>query len=80
VGEFETGYAKSGQTCEHALLAFTLGVKQMIVCINKMDDKSVGYAEARYKEIKHELTIFLTKIGYKVIDDKVHILAKNFFF
>ena len=30
-GEFEAGYAKTGQTREHALLAYTLGVKQMIV-------------------------------------------------
>ncbi|RLN87308.1 hypothetical protein BBJ28_00022664, partial [Nothophytophthora sp. Chile5] len=38
VGEFEAGISKEGQTREHALLAFTLGVKQMIVAINKMDD------------------------------------------
>jgi elongation factor 1-alpha len=36
-GEFEAGISKEGQTREHALLAFTLGVKQMIVCANKMD-------------------------------------------
>merc|ERR1712073_284218 len=30
-GEFEKGYSKDGQTREHALLAFTLGVKQLIV-------------------------------------------------
>jgi len=64
-GEFEAGYAKNGQTREHALLAFTLGVKQMIVCINKMDDKSVNYSEARYKEIKAEVSRFLAKVGYK---------------
>jgi len=63
-GEFEAGYAKNGQTREHALLAFTLGVKQMIVCCNKMDDKTVNYAESRYNEIKDELTKFLTKCGY----------------
>merc|ERR1712177_148331 len=39
-GEFEAGISKNGQTREHALLAFTLGVRQMIVLINKMDDKS----------------------------------------
>merc|ERR1712021_211272 len=39
-GEFESGISKEGQTREHALLAYTMGVKQMIVCINKMDDKS----------------------------------------
>jgi len=64
-GEFEAGYAKNGQTREHALLAYTLGVKQMIVCMNKMDDKSVKYSESRYKEIKDELTDFLGKTGYK---------------
>jgi len=65
-GEFEAGYAKNGQTREHALLAFTLGVKQMIVCLNKMDDKTVNYSETRYNEIKDELTKFLTKCGYNV--------------
>jgi len=64
-GEFEAGYAKTGQTREHALLAYTLGVKQMIVCINKMDDKSVKYNKARYEEIKEEFGKFLGKIGYK---------------
>jgi len=64
-GEFEAGYAKTGQTREHALLAYTLGVKQMIVCINKMDDKSVNYSKARYDEIKEEFGKFLGKVGYK---------------
>eukprot|EP00455_Lapot_gusevi_P042265 TRINITY_DN498_c0_g1_i5.p2 TRINITY_DN498_c0_g1~~TRINITY_DN498_c0_g1_i5.p2 ORF type:complete len:441 (+),score=189.27 TRINITY_DN498_c0_g1_i5:88-1410(+) len=64
-GEFEAGYAKTGQTREHALLAYTLGVKQMIVCINKMDDKTVNWSEARYNEIKEEITKFLQKVGYK---------------
>jgi len=63
-GEFEAGIAKNGQTREHALLAFTLGVKQMIVGVNKMDDKSVNYAQARYEEIKNETSNFLKKIGY----------------
>merc|ERR1712230_213969 len=36
-GEFEAGISKDGQTREHALLAYTLGVKQLIVAINKMD-------------------------------------------
>ncbi|ETK86772.1 elongation factor 1-alpha, partial [Phytophthora nicotianae] len=54
VGEFEAGISKEGQTREHALLAFTLGVKQMIVAINKMDDSSVMYGQARYEEIKNE--------------------------
>jgi len=64
VGEFEAGYAKNGQTREHALLAFTLGVKQMIVCINKMDEKTVNWSEERFNEIKKELTEYLKKVGY----------------
>jgi len=68
-GEFEAGYSKDGQTREHAMLAFTLGVKQMIVCVNKMDDKSVNFGQARYDEIKAEMSKFLTKVGYKI--DKV---------
>jgi len=63
-GEFEAGIAKNGQTREHALLSFTLGVKQMICAINKMDDKSVNYSENRYTEIKNEVSGFLKKIGY----------------
>jgi elongation factor 1-alpha len=65
-GEFEAGISKDGQTREHALLAFTLGVKQMIVCTNKMDDKSVNYSEARYNEIIKEVGSYLKKIGYNV--------------
>merc|ERR1711990_160820 len=66
VGGFEAGFSKDGQTREHALLAQTMGVKQMVVCMNKMDDTSVNYAEARYTEIKNELTIYLKKVGYNV--------------
>jgi len=65
-GEFEAGIGKDGQTREHALLAYTLGVEQMIVSVNKMDDKSVGWAEARYNEIKEETSSFLKKTGFKV--------------
>nr|AIM46986.1 translation elongation factor 1-alpha [Alphamonas edax] len=66
-GEFEAGFAKEGQTREHALLAFTLGVKQMIVAVNKMDD--AGWAEARYNEIQTEVKRFLKTVGYN--PDKV---------
>jgi elongation factor 1-alpha len=64
VGGFEAGFSKDGQTREHALLAQTMGVKQMIVCCNKMDDTSVNYAQSRFDEIKGELTLFLKKVGY----------------
>jgi len=67
-GEFEGGYAKEGQTREHALLAFTLGIRQMIVAINKMDDKSVNFSEARFNEIQDELVKFLRGSMYEVAD------------
>jgi len=63
-GEFEAGISKNGQTREHALLAYTLGVKQMIVAVNKMDDKSVEYGQARYEEIKKEVSQYIKKVGY----------------
>jgi elongation factor 1-alpha len=65
-GEFESGWSKEGQTREHALLAFTMGVKQMIVCCNKMDAAGADYKEARYKEIKDEVSIYLKQVGYKI--------------
>merc|ERR1711862_768477 len=62
VGEFEAGISKDGQTREHALLAYTLGVKQLIVGVNKMD--SIKYDEARFTEIKNEVSGYIKKIGY----------------
>jgi elongation factor 1-alpha len=62
-GGFEGGWAAEGQTKEHALLAFTLGVKQMIVALNKMD--SCTYSESRYNDIKEEVSGYLKKVGYK---------------
>jgi elongation factor 1-alpha len=64
-GEFEAVISKDGQTREHALLAFTLGVKQMIVCTNKMDDKTVNWSKDRYEEIKKEVSEYLKKVGYQ---------------
>jgi len=61
--EFEAGISKDGQTREHALLSYTLGVKQMIVCTNKMDDKTVNWGESRYEEIKKEVSEYLKKVG-----------------
>jgi elongation factor 1-alpha len=63
-GEFEAGISKNGQTREHALLAFTLGVKQMIIGINKMDSTEPPYSEKRYKEIVTEVQAYLKKVGY----------------
>merc|ERR1712013_110689 len=58
-GEFEAGISKNGQTREHALLAYTLGVKQMIVGINKIDNTEPPYSESRFGEIKKEVESYV---------------------
>jgi elongation factor 1-alpha len=72
VGGFEAGFSKDGQTREHALLAQTMGVKQMIVCVNKMDDTSVKYKQSRFDEIQAELKTYLKKVGYN--PDKIKFI------
>jgi elongation factor 1-alpha len=67
VGEFEAGISKNGQTREHALLAYTLGVKQMIVAINKMDSTEPPYSDKRYEEIKSEVSQYVKKIGWNPV-------------
>merc|ERR1712150_357773 len=59
VGEFEAGISKNGQTREHALLAYTLGVKQLIVGVNKMDSTEPPYSGARFEEIIKEVQGFI---------------------
>merc|ERR1712168_1670476 len=63
-GEFEAGISKNGQTREHALLAYTLGVKQMIVGVNKIDNTEPPYSEQRFEEIKKEVQGYIKKVGY----------------
>ncbi|KAL8136466.1 LOW QUALITY PROTEIN: hypothetical protein V2J09_002467 [Rumex salicifolius] len=63
-GGFEAGISKDGQTREHALLAFTLGVRQMICCCNKMDATTPKYSKARYEEIVKEVSSYMKKVGY----------------
>lgn len=64
LGEFEAGISKNGQTREHALLAYTLGVKQMIIGVNKMDNTEPPYSKDRFEEIKKEVSSYIKKIGY----------------
>ena len=44
-----------------------MGVRRLIVCINKMD--TVNWSEIRFNEIKEELSKKLSKIGYRVQSD-----------
>ena len=61
-GETEAATDPGGQAREHAFLARTLGVGQIVVALNKMDD--VGYAEARFKEVKENVEKMLKLVGY----------------
>ncbi len=51
------------QTREHVFLARTLGVKQIIIAVNKMD--AVSYKEDRFNAVKTEVTTLLKMVGYK---------------
>lgn len=63
-GEMEVGIAANGQTREHAYLAQTLGVKQLIVAINKADNYE--YSEDRYNECKAAVSDLLKNIGFPI--------------
>jgi len=54
----------NAQTKEHVFLSRTLGVKQMIIAVNKMD--MMKYDEKRFEEVKKDVTTLLKSIGYKV--------------
>ncbi|MFH1294761.1 MAG: translation elongation factor EF-1 subunit alpha [Candidatus Aenigmatarchaeota archaeon] len=52
------------QTKEHVYLAKVLGIQQIIVAINKMD--AVNYDEAKFNEVKGQVTKLLQSVGFKV--------------
>jgi elongation factor 1-alpha len=61
-GETEAATDPGGQAREHAFLSRTLGVSQIVVALNKMDD--VAYSEQRYKEVKDLVEKMLKLVGY----------------
>jgi elongation factor 1-alpha len=65
-GDHKTGEVP-GQTRNHARLLNLLGIKQLIVGINKMDSEVDGesYAEKRYLEIATEVRRILLQEGWK---------------
>ena len=72
-GEFETGFERGGQTREHAMLAKTLGVRILVVAINKMDDPTVEFSQARFDECVEKLTPFLKGCGYNIKKDVIFV-------
>lgn len=61
-GAFEAGFGPRGQTREHAVLIRALGVRDLVVVVNKMD--TVDYEEERYEEIVSQLKPFLNSTGF----------------
>jgi len=58
--------AKEGvkeQTKEHAFLSQVMGLKTLIVAVNKMDE--VKYEEAKFKEVKESAEKLLKGVGFK---------------
>jgi len=58
--------AKEGvmaQTKEHAFLSQVMGLKNLIVAINKMDE--VNYDEKKFNEVKESAHKLLSSVGYK---------------
>ena len=72
-GNFVTSIAKGnlkagevqGQTRQHALLINLLGVKQLVVGVNKMDCDVAKYGKERYDEISSEMGNMLKHVGWK---------------
>ncbi|XP_017342970.1 HBS1-like protein isoform X1 [Ictalurus punctatus] len=65
-GEFEAGFEAGGQTREHALLVRSLGVTQLAIAVNKMDQ--VNWQQSRFQEITSKLGQFLKQAGFKESD------------
>ncbi len=63
-GDDKAGTAQ-GQCRQHPELCSLLGIKQLIICVNKMDDPSVQYSEDRFNEIQSEISKIVAGYGYK---------------
>src|SRR3989475_3465506 len=65
-GEQDVALGPGGQAREHAFLLRTLGVNQLVVCINKMDDQTVKDSEQRFNESKQDVENLLKIVGYDI--------------
>jgi len=65
------------QTKEHMFLARTLGVKQMIIAINKIDDTKPAYDKSRYEAVKADVDKLAKSVGYK--DDQIQYVPVSAF-
>jgi len=65
-----------GQTRQHSRLINLLGVKQIIIGVNKMDCDLAGYKKERFDEVGNEMRNMLQKVGWKkdFIDKNVPVM------
>jgi elongation factor 1-alpha len=63
------------QTKEHAFLARTLGINQLIIGINKMD--LVNYDEGKFNDLKTEVSDLIKTVAYKPAD--IHFIPLSAF-
>lgn len=64
VDEFGAGTSMNGWNCEHALQAHSLGVKQLITGVNKMDITEPPCRGVCFEEMSKEEKTWIQKIGY----------------
>jgi elongation factor 1-alpha len=69
------GEGVQAQTIEHAFLLKTLGVNQLVVAINKMDDQTVNYSKEKYEEVRAKAADLLKKVGYD--PSKIHFVPTS---
>ena len=55
------------------MLAKTLGVRILVVAINKMDDPTVDFSQERFDECVEKLSPFLKTCGYNIKKDVIFV-------
>jgi elongation factor 1 alpha-like protein len=60
---FDAGFFSGGQTKEHAILARSLGVKKLIICVNKLE--IWDWSKERFDYIKNLLNDYLLSLDFK---------------
>lgn len=74
-GEFETGFSSGGQTREHTFLVRSLGVKSLVVVVNKMDN--VNWNAHRFTDIVEQLKPFLKQVGFNLEQDVQFVVCSG---
>lgn len=62
-GEVESGL--KGQTYEHLVLARGLGIKSLIVGVNKMDHESVNWSDEIFQDVKAKITKLIARLKFQ---------------